>query len=105
MNDNEINAIYRIGGYGKNAPKKDIAHWKSSSLSKLVQAVERSSWNKDTRSKADKYDDVVKASTAKDKIIASQAKEIETLKATQGTTDKWTTFKALIRELFNFKGE
>jgi len=32
-------------------------------------------------------------------------KENEKLRAELGQTDKWTTFKALIRELFNFKGE
>lgn len=41
----------------------------------------------------------------KDKAIADQLKEIEALKAQVGDNSKWETFKALIRELFNFNNK
>lgn len=46
--------------------------------------------------------DLIESNKDKDKVIAAQAKEIESLKAQVGDNSKWETFKALIRELFNF---
>ena len=61
MTDAEINKAYKIGGYGKNAPAKDRAHWKNSTLSKMLEAIWNSDWNHETRDKANKYDAMYKS--------------------------------------------
>lgn len=48
--------------------------------------------------------DLIKSGEEKDKVIASQTKEIESLKAQVGDNSKWETLKALLRELLGLGG-
>ena len=50
-----VNRIYRIGGYGKNAPASDQNHWVNRPLDNLLEAVWNSTWNDRTRRRAIDY--------------------------------------------------